>query len=74
MLKILYFKSKDAILAIIYFFLDELLVLFFHSCYFKMEPTKITIDNYFSCRTHVPEFFTDRDPFKTDLVKGKPVV
>ena len=66
---IFFFLLKHIVL-----FSDELLALFFHSCYFKMEPTKVTIDNYFSCRTHVPEFFENRDPFTTDLVDGKPVV
>lgn len=37
------------------------LILFLHSNYYSMEPTKKTIDNYYTMRTHVPEFFTNRD-------------
>lgn len=41
---------------------DAELVLFLHSNYYRMEPTKATIDTYFTVRTHVPEFFSNRDP------------
>ncbi|XP_051169298.1 uncharacterized protein LOC127286762 [Leptopilina boulardi] len=37
------------------------LILFLHSNYYLLEPTKKTIDNYYTMRTHVPEFFTNRD-------------
>ncbi|XP_060865337.1 alpha-tocopherol transfer protein-like [Metopolophium dirhodum] len=40
---------------------DELLVLFFHSCFYRLEPTKVTIESYFTLRTHSPELFTKRD-------------
>ncbi|XP_025421471.1 alpha-tocopherol transfer protein-like [Sipha flava] len=40
---------------------DELLILFFHSCYYRLEPTKVTIESYFTLRTHSPELFTKRD-------------
>lgn len=41
---------------------DSELALFLHSNYYLMEPTKTTIDTFYTVRTHVPEFFTNRDP------------
>lgn len=38
------------------------LVMFLHCNYYRMEPTKKTIDNFFSIRTHFPEVFSNRDP------------
>lgn len=44
---------------------DSELALFFHSNYYRLEPTKVTIDTYYTVRTHVPEFFANRDPLGT---------
>lgn len=41
---------------------DAELALFFHSNFYRLEPTKVCIDTYFTVRTHVPEFFSNRDP------------
>lgn len=41
---------------------DSELAMFLHSNYYRVEPTKTTIDNFYTCRTHVPEFFANRDP------------
>lgn len=41
---------------------DSELVLFLHSNYYRLEPTKSSIDTFFTVRTHVPEFFNNRDP------------
>ncbi|KAJ8676442.1 hypothetical protein QAD02_012229 [Eretmocerus hayati] len=41
---------------------DSELALFLHSNYYKLEPTKSTIDTFYTIRTHVPEFFANRDP------------
>ncbi|XP_031783357.1 alpha-tocopherol transfer protein-like [Nasonia vitripennis] len=41
---------------------DSELAIFLHSNYYLMEPTKTTIDTFYTIRTHVPEFFTNRDP------------
>lgn len=41
---------------------DSFLAMFLHSNYYQMEPTKNTIENYYTTRTHVPEFFNNRDP------------
>lgn len=40
---------------------DTDLILFLHSNYYMMEPTKTNIETYFTLRTHLPEFFTNRD-------------
>ncbi|XP_012542700.2 alpha-tocopherol transfer protein-like isoform X2 [Monomorium pharaonis] len=45
---------------------DSFLALFLHSNYYQMEPTKNTIENYYTIRTHLPEFFCNRDPFKEE--------
>nr|XP_031836054.1 alpha-tocopherol transfer protein-like [Nomia melanderi]XP_031836055.1 alpha-tocopherol transfer protein-like [Nomia melanderi] len=41
---------------------DLLLILFLHSNYYSVEAAKTTADNFFTIRTHVPEFFSNRDP------------
>ncbi|XP_046417876.1 alpha-tocopherol transfer protein-like [Neodiprion fabricii] len=41
---------------------DYELILFLHSNYYRLEPTKTTIDAFFTVKTHVPEFFRNRDP------------
>lgn len=41
---------------------DSELALFLHSNYYLIEPTKTTIDTYYTTKTHVPEFFANRDP------------
>lgn len=38
------------------------LALFLHSNYYRLEPTKATIDTFFTVRSHIPEFFCNRDP------------
>ncbi|KMQ87735.1 alpha-tocopherol transfer [Lasius niger] len=43
---------------------DVQLVIFLHSNHYQIEPTKNTIENYFTIRTHVPEFFSNRDLLK----------
>lgn len=41
---------------------DSELALFLHSNYYRLEPTKTTIENYYTIRSHVPEFYNNRDP------------
>ena len=41
---------------------DSELALFLHSNYYYVEPTKSTIDTFYTIRSHIPEFFTNRDP------------
>ncbi|XP_012529319.1 alpha-tocopherol transfer protein-like [Monomorium pharaonis] len=41
---------------------DSFLALFLHSNYYQIEPSKNTIENYYTSRTHLPEFFSNRDP------------
>lgn len=40
---------------------DVHLAIFLHSNYYQLEPTKKTIENYYTIRTQVPEFFSNRD-------------
>lgn len=48
--------------------IDDLeLVLFLHSCHFKLEPTKATIDTAYTARTHLNDLFKDRDPTSTPV-------
>lgn len=49
------------IINIINIISDEHLVLFLHSCFYRLEPAKLTIESYFTLRTHSPELFTNRD-------------
>lgn len=46
---------------------DIYLLLFLHSNYYRLEPTKTTIENFYTIRTHVPEFFSNRDPLLKEL-------
>lgn len=48
---------------------DSELALFLHSNYYRLEPTKTTIDTFFTVRTHVPEFFSNRDPVNNKELK-----
>ncbi|KAK9754144.1 CRAL/TRIO domain [Popillia japonica] len=38
------------------------LILFLHSCYYRIEPTKACIETFYTARTHCPEFFQNRSP------------
>ncbi|XP_012250875.1 alpha-tocopherol transfer protein-like [Athalia rosae] len=49
---------------------DSELVLFLHSNYYRMEPTKTTIDTFFTVHTHVPEFFSNVDPLGSKDVRA----
>ncbi|KAK2580091.1 hypothetical protein KPH14_012372 [Odynerus spinipes] len=48
---------------------DSELAWFLHSNYYQLEPTKTTIDTYYTVRTHVPEFFANRDPLGTKALR-----
>ncbi|EGI59705.1 Alpha-tocopherol transfer protein-like protein, partial [Acromyrmex echinatior] len=43
---------------------DNFLALFLHNNYYQIEPTKNTIENYYTTRTHLSEIFCNRDPFE----------
>ncbi|KAL0129291.1 hypothetical protein PUN28_004178 [Cardiocondyla obscurior] len=45
--------------------LDVEYVLFLHSNYYRIEAAKNTIEEYYTSRTHMTEFFCDRDPLGT---------
>lgn len=54
---------------------DSELALFLHSNYYRLEPTKTTIDTFFTVRSHVPEFFCNRDLINNkELKKSSNVV
>ncbi|GJQ85278.1 hypothetical protein Trydic_g23177 [Trypoxylus dichotomus] len=38
------------------------LILFLHSCYYRIEATKACIETFCTVRTHCPEFFQNRSP------------
>lgn len=48
---------------------DSEYALFLHSNYYRMEPTKNTIEAYYTARTHLPEFFSDRNPLGTKSLR-----
>ncbi|KAK1137919.1 hypothetical protein K0M31_002412 [Melipona bicolor] len=41
---------------------DLHLIMFLHSNYYSMEAAKNTAENFFTIRSHIPEFFDNRDP------------
>ncbi|KAG5333139.1 TTPAL protein, partial [Acromyrmex charruanus] len=49
--------------------LDIEYVLFLHSNYYHIEAAKNTIEEYYTSRTHMPEFFSDRDPLGTKQLR-----
>ncbi|KAI4454616.1 alpha-tocopherol transfer protein-related [Holotrichia oblita] len=40
------------------------IILFLHSCYYRIEPTKTCIESFYTAKSHCPDFFTNRDPVK----------
>ncbi|KAM0734182.1 Alpha-tocopherol transfer protein-like [Formica fusca] len=49
--------------------LDSEYVLFLHSNYYRIEAAKNTIEAYYTSRTHLVEFFSDRDPLGTKQLR-----
>ncbi|XP_018371129.1 PREDICTED: alpha-tocopherol transfer protein-like [Trachymyrmex cornetzi] len=43
---------------------DNFLALFLHRNCYQMEPTKNTIESYYTTRTHLPEIFCNRNPLE----------
>lgn len=52
------------------YFSEEMLILFYHSCFFDMEQTRICIEIYYTLKTETPEFFANRDVFRPELVNA----
>lgn len=46
---------------------DGRMMTFLRGCKFSLEKTKRKLDMYFTMRTAVPEFFSDRDPTKPEI-------
>ncbi|GJQ85279.1 hypothetical protein Trydic_g23178 [Trypoxylus dichotomus] len=42
------------------------IIIFLHSCYYRMEPTKICIETFYTARVHCPEFFKNRNPIEIE--------
>ncbi|XP_050430456.1 alpha-tocopherol transfer protein-like isoform X2 [Adelges cooleyi] len=53
---------------------EEMLILFNHSCYFKLEQTKSCIDMFYTLKTDAPEFFDNRDISRPELVQALKVL
>ncbi|XP_071557673.1 alpha-tocopherol transfer protein-like [Temnothorax nylanderi] len=49
--------------------LDVEYVLFLHSNYYRIEAAKNTIEEYYTSRTRLPEFFSDRNPLRTKQLR-----
>ncbi|GJQ85280.1 hypothetical protein Trydic_g23179 [Trypoxylus dichotomus] len=43
---------------------DFQIILFLHSCYYRVESTKTCIETFYTAKTNYPEFFKDRDPIQ----------
>lgn len=41
--------------------------IFLHACYYSVEAAKTCLDAYHTTRTHVPEFFGNRDVLGQDI-------
>lgn len=48
---------------------DSQLAMFLHSNYFRIEPTKNTIDQFYTIRTHFPEIFRNTDPIECKALR-----
>ncbi|XP_046386010.1 retinol-binding protein pinta-like isoform X2 [Ischnura elegans] len=48
---------------------DQFLTAFLRGCKFSLERTKEKLDFYYTSRTALKEFFTDRDPMKPEIQK-----
>lgn len=48
---------------------DTELALFLHCNYYRSEPAKKNIDAFYSMRSHIPEFFSNRDLDKDEKLK-----
>ncbi|KAE9526635.1 hypothetical protein AGLY_013283 [Aphis glycines] len=49
---------------------EEMLILFYHSCYLNMEETKTCIEIYYTLKTETPEFFANRDVTRPELINA----
>jgi len=49
---------------------DQMLILFYHSCYFDMEQTQNCMEVYYTLKTETPEFFANRDVTRPELVNA----
>lgn len=48
---------------------DSEYALFLHCNYYHVEPTKNTIEAYYTLRSHVPELFCNRDLLQTNQLR-----
>jgi len=48
---------------------SQFLVTFLRGCKFSLERTKAKMDMYYTLRTALPEFYTNRDPMLPEIQK-----
>lgn len=46
---------------------DQWILTFLRGCKFSLERAKAKLDSYYTMRTLLPEFFTNRDPMLPEI-------
>lgn len=59
---LLMFYSKYEVMIVSFITADQWLVAFLRGCKFSLERTKQKLDMYYTMKSLVPEFLSNRDP------------